>query len=384
VHPGEITAHPATGFQVLSVHSIDVSAIVTLFGRRESRITRSVASAAYRDFTAIFGRRTGTRLSAVDGCWLQSSVRDGKWQKAHVGASPSGVLDGRALVAAARAPRALAQHIARRAGAPADDGGRARERRAVFPPLAVESEPRGSRGGGRRGRDLWRLSSDYSEIKIRLKFAPDAPAPNFALDWSKPPTEPMLVAIRSVDGKRAPRMMKWGLTPHWAKDDKLQFSTFKARAEDFATKPSFRDVCKWDHRCLVLTDGFYEWKKLDPKGKHKQPYAIAMADDEQMVMAGIWAKWKSPKGEEVLSCTVLTCEPNKLISELHYRMPVILPEGEWPKWLGEEPATEDELLAMLKPCADESLKMWPVDRMVGNVKNNGAQLLTPAQEARLV
>jgi putative SOS response-associated peptidase YedK len=114
-----------------------------------------------------------------------------------------------------------------------------------------------------------RLSSDYSEIKIRLKFAPDAPAPNFAPDWNKPPTEPMLVAIRSVDGKRVPRMMKWGLIPHWAKDDKLQFSTFNARAEDFATKPSFRDVWKWGHRCLVVTDGFYEWKKLDPQRQAK-------------------------------------------------------------------------------------------------------------------
>ncbi len=124
-----------------------------------------------------------------------------------------------------------------------------------------------------------RLSSDYSEIKIKLKFAPDAPAPNFAPDWNKPPTEPMLVAIRSVDGERVPKMMKWGLIPHWAKDDKLQFSTFNARAEDFATKPSFRDAWKWGQRCLVVTDGFYEWKKLDPKGKEKQPYAIAMADD---------------------------------------------------------------------------------------------------------
>jgi putative SOS response-associated peptidase YedK len=80
-----------------------------------------------------------------------------------------------------------------------------------------------------------------------------------------------------------------------------------------------------------------------------------MADDVQMVMAGLWAKWKSPKGEVVLSCTVITCEPNKLIGELHNRMPVILPEAEWPKWLGEEPPTEDELLAML--CADESLTL---------------------------
>jgi putative SOS response-associated peptidase YedK len=222
-----------------------------------------------------------------------------------------------------------------------------------------------------------RLSSDYSEIKIRLKFALDAPAPNFAPDWNKPPTEPMLVAIRSVDGKRVPKMMKWGLIPHWAKDDKLQFSTFNARAEDFATKPSFRDAWKWGQRCLVVTNGFYEWKRLDSKGKEKQPYAIAMADHEEMVMAGLWAKWKSPKGEQVLSCTIITCDPNHLMGELHNRMPVILDETDWPKWLGEEPATENELLAMLKPCRGEALKIWAVDKMVGNVKNNGAQLLMP-------
>lgn len=222
------------------------------------------------------------------------------------------------------------------------------------------------------------LSSDYSEIKIWLKFDPDYPAPNFAADWNKPPTEPMLVAIRSVDGKRIPKMMKWGLIPHWAKNDKLQYSTFNARAEDFATKPSFRDAWKWGQRCLVVTDGFYEWEKLDPKGKEKQPYAIALAAGGQMVMAGLWAKWRSPKAEEILSCTVITCEPNKLLGELHDRMPVILSESEWSKWLGEEPASEDELLAILKPCAGEMLKVWPVSKEVGNVKNNGAKLLMPA------
>src|SRR4029077_15300793 len=164
-----------------------------------------------------------------------------------------------------------------------------------------------------------RLSSDYSEIKIRLKFAPNSVAPNFEADWNKPPTEPMLVAIRSVDGERVPKMMKWGLIPHWAKDDKLQYSTFNARSEDFRTRPSFRDAWAWGQRCLVVTDGFYEWKKLDPKGKEKKPYAIAMKHHQQMVMAGLWAKWKSPNGEEVLSCTVLTCAPNHVIGELHDR-----------------------------------------------------------------
>jgi putative SOS response-associated peptidase YedK len=106
-----------------------------------------------------------------------------------------------------------------------------------------------------------RLSSDYSEIKISLKFAPDAPAPNFEPDWNKPPTALMLVAIRSVDGKRVAKMMKWGLIPHWAKDDKMQYSTHNARSEEFRTKPAFRDAWERGQRCPVITNGFYEWKK---------------------------------------------------------------------------------------------------------------------------
>jgi putative SOS response-associated peptidase YedK len=103
-----------------------------------------------------------------------------------------------------------------------------------------------------------------------------------------------------------------------------------------------------------------------------------MGDDGQMVMAGLWARWKSPaSGEEVLSCTILTCGPNKVIGELHNRMPVILAESDWPKWLGEVPASEDELLALLKSCPDEALNIWPVDRMVGNVRNKGPQVLMP-------
>jgi putative SOS response-associated peptidase YedK len=225
-----------------------------------------------------------------------------------------------------------------------------------------------------------RLSSDYSEIKIKLKFDLDAPAPNFEADWNKPPTAPMLVAIRSVDGKRTPKMMRWGLLPHWAKDEKIAYSTFNARAEEFTGKPAFRDAWKRGQRCLVVTDGFYEWKKLDPQGKEKQPYAIAMADDGQMVMAGLWAKWKDPKsGDEIQSCTILTTGSNEVMAELHDRMPVILDKTDWPKWLGEEPATDEELLAMLRPSPDQVLKVWPVDKKVGNVRNRGAELALPVQ-----
>jgi putative SOS response-associated peptidase YedK len=74
---------------------------------------------------------------------------------------------------------------------------------------------------------------------------------------------------------------------------------------------------------------------------------------------------------------VLTCPANKIIGELHDRMPVILPEADWPKCLGEELASEEELLALLKPCPDDALKIWPVSKAVGNVKNIGSQMVEP-------
>ena len=97
-----------------------------------------------------------------------------------------------------------------------------------------------------------RLSSDYSEIKIKLKFAANAPAPNFEADWNKPPTAPTLVVIQSVDGECVPKMMKWGLIPHWAKDDKLAYSTFNARSE--SSRPSRRSARRGDDRaCSIAT-----------------------------------------------------------------------------------------------------------------------------------
>ena len=103
-----------------------------------------------------------------------------------------------------------------------------------------------------------------------------------------------------------------------------------------------------------------------------------MADDGQMVMAGLWAKWKDPKsGDEIQSCTILTTSSNEIMAELHDRMPVILDKADWPKWLGEEPATDEELLAMLRPSPDQVLKVWAVDKKVGNVRNKGAELALP-------
>jgi putative SOS response-associated peptidase YedK len=183
-----------------------------------------------------------------------------------------------------------------------------------------------------------------------------------------------LVAVRSEDGKRIPQQMRWGLVPWWAKDIKVGFSSINARAETVDTAPAFRDAWKKGQRCLVVTDGFYEWKKPE-----KQPYAVAMADGGQMVMAGLWDECNDKKtGERVRSCTIITCPPNAVVGALHDRMPVILAKKDWAKWLGEGPATADELKALLAPCHDDALKIWPVNRQrIGNVRNKDREVALP-------
>jgi putative SOS response-associated peptidase YedK len=115
------------------------------------------------------------------------------------------------------------------------------------------------------------------------------------------------------------------------------------------------------------------------KKPEKQPYAVAMTDDRHMVMAGLWDEWTDKKtGERIKSCTVITCPPNGVIGTLHDRMPVILPETHWAKWLGEEPATLAELKAMLVPYSDADLKLWPVNRQkLGNVRNKAEEVALP-------
>jgi putative SOS response-associated peptidase YedK len=214
-----------------------------------------------------------------------------------------------------------------------------------------------------------RLDSDYSEIKIRLRFDAAAPAPNLRPSWNTPPTGDMLVATISEQGKRVAQIMRWGMIPAWAKDLKVGYSTFNARADTVRSKPAFRSAWKKGQRCLVVTNGFYEWRKPD-----KRAFAVGMADADLMVMAGLWEVWTSPSGERIRSCTIITTEANETIGQIHDRMPVILAEEDWAKWLGEEPAADDELYSLLAPCPPEMIKTWPVQQRVGNVRNNSPDL----------
>jgi putative SOS response-associated peptidase YedK len=128
---------------------------------------------------------------------------------------------------------------------------------------------------------------------------------------------------------------------------------------------------------LVVTDGFYEWKKLNG-GKDKQPYAVALGNRGPMLMAGLWDVWKNPAdGKWLRSCTIITTDANELVAAVHDRMPAIVgPDGIAP-WLGEEPASSEELKAILAPYPSERMTMWPVNKRVGNVKNEGPELAEP-------
>jgi putative SOS response-associated peptidase YedK len=212
-----------------------------------------------------------------------------------------------------------------------------------------------------------RLSSDVSEIKLVFRIPPERPTPNFPPSWNVAPTDSLPVV--RYDQKAAQRsldLLRWGLIPYWSKDIKVGFANINAKAEGIETRPAFRQAFE-RRRCLVPVDSFYEWKKTDTG---KQPYAIALADRGIMALAGLWENWKSSAGEWVRSFAIVTTEPNELCAQLHNRMPLVLaPEG-WPTWLGEEPADDAQLKALLAPYPSDGMIAWPVSARVGSVKNN--------------
>ena len=159
--------------------------------------------------------------------------------------------------------------------------------------------------------------------------------------------------------------------PFWAKDAKIGYNTINARAEDVASKPAFREALK-KRRCLVPADAFYEWQRLDAKSK--RPFAFALASGEPYAFAGLWESWRPKEGAPLETFTILTTDPNQLMEPIHNRMPVILEPKDYDRWLDPgDPARPP--VDLLRPYAAERMKAWPVSDRVGNVRNNGPELL---------
>jgi putative SOS response-associated peptidase YedK len=202
----------------------------------------------------------------------------------------------------------------------------------------------------------------YIAAKFGLdNFAPVEPE-FYEPRFNVAPTQ-RIVVIPTVDDQREARRMRWGLIPFWAKDMKIGSKLINARAEGIATKPAFRNPFK-SRRRLIPADGFYEWQQT-PHGK--QPYRIVLASGELFAFAGLWDRWKSPDGETVESCCIVTCEPNELAAKVHNRMPVIIAPEEYDTWLT---GTPEQALALLKRYPTEDMRAYPVSSKVNSPKND--------------
>lgn len=191
------------------------------------------------------------------------------------------------------------------------------------------------------------------------------------------PTDPAAVVVErrpSADepAHRAVVLYRWGLIPHWADSPKVAAKAFNARAETIATSGLFREAFR-RRRCLVPVDSFYEWRR---DGRVRQPLRILDPRGGPLVLAGLWAGRRDPETEEVVrTFTIVTSRPNSFMASIHDRMPVVLPEGEWDRWM--DPAYSDAgmLARDLGPYDPKALEFWPVSRLVNAPRNEGPQLI---------
>ena len=170
---------------------------------------------------------------------------------------------------------------------------------------------------------------------------------------------------------RGARAVRWGLVPSWTTDVKRAPLLINARAETVAQKPAFREALK-TQRCLVLADGFYEWRVEDGA---KQPYYIRLRCGRPFAFAGLWDTWKDRDGPLVPSCTIITVAPNELVSPIHDRMPAILPRQAHDQWLAPSVTDPTAVLPLLKAYPAEEMEAYRVSPRVGSVANDDAGLI---------
>jgi putative SOS response-associated peptidase YedK len=187
------------------------------------------------------------------------------------------------------------------------------------------------------------------------------------------PTDNAAVVVERGD-RRAITSYRWGLIPHWATDARIAGRTFNARAETVGSMPAFRDAFR-RRRCLVPVDSFYEWRR---EGTVRQPYRIVREDGLPLALAGLWAGWRDvATGEVRRTFTIVTTTASSRIAELHDRMPVVVPPDAWSLWLNPEAADLGELHALLVPAEAEPLAIYPVVRLVNDVRMDGPELVEP-------
>ena len=206
---------------------------------------------------------------------------------------------------------------------------------------------------------------------LQERFALEAPQGSYTPSYNIAPGQSVMAVINE-DGKRA-AWFRWGLVPSWAKEPQIGHRLINARAETIADKPSFRRALR-QRRCLVLADGFYEWRK---RGKHKQPMYIGLHDHQPFAFAGLWEVWRDADGAALSTCTIVTTTANTLLQPIHERMPVILHPTAEVLWLDQHLVEPQPLLAVLAPYAPEAMVAYPVSSLVNAPRHNSPACIAP-------
>lgn len=208
--------------------------------------------------------------------------------------------------------------------------------------------------------------------------------PNFPPRFNVAPTQPVPIVRLSRDPHGAAArhfaLVRWAFLPGFVKDPKDFPLIINARAETLASKPSFRNAFR-RRRCLFVADAFYEWRR-SPGAKGKggppaQPFLIRRADSTPLAMAGLWETWSGPNGEEVDTGCIITTSANAAMAAIHDRMPAIVEERDFDRWLDCDANSERDVASLLDPAGDDALEFVPIGTAVNRVANDGPEIQTP-------
>lgn len=213
--------------------------------------------------------------------------------------------------------------------------------------------------------DTKKLTEAFSGVEIPENLPPR---------YNVAPSQP--VAVIANNNPHKLEFFRWGLIPSWAKDPAIGSQMINARAETLAEKASFKNAYR-RRRCLILADGFYEWR-TSPDGGGKTPVYIHLASGQPFAFAGLWETWQTAE-DTILSCTIITTSPNELMAQIHNRMPVILPPAAYEQWLDPAERRPEELNSLLRPYPAELMLAYPVSKMVNSPKNDSSELIEPAE-----
>lgn len=192
-----------------------------------------------------------------------------------------------------------------------------------------------------------------------------------------PPSSDILV-VRERKGVTEAEMIRWGLVPSWAKDPSIGNRMANVRSDTALEKSSFRAAMQ-KRRCLIPADVFYEWQDV-PGQKRRRPYAVALNEGEPFALGGLWEAWREKEGGEwLITCAILTTEPNELLAPIHDRMPVIIGPEDYSAWVAVATPVE-AVRRLVESYPSSNMKAWEVSLLVNDPKTDDARVLTPVSD----